>query len=1520
MSTITNELDYGVDYFGFLETVLRDLKGFRTLAHELIQNADDAPGTSKLTFDIRDDALVVENDGTFADCDAVEVRDCPWLSDSSKNRSCDFHRFRRIASGGKRVESDTIGAFGIGFISVYQITDTPELISAGRHWVVDAENQKIKPCNGCAECSTMGTTGTRFVLPWVRNQDSPLRQRLRVEPITDESPDTLLSELQPGIPLAMLFLKRLRQFSLRRNGKQIRAYETIVDKKNDSLIVSDGDDKTMWHLLQGNFDTEASELRNRHVGRIEDKRRANVTIAVPNEPNDDGVFCAFLPTQHRTGLPFHINADFYPTSSRKEIVLESDYQSEWNRAAVNAAAEAVANNVERLRGAVSHKQLWSIFQAVEQVGREAERGTKDKSLGSFWANLGASLRSSAIVYTSRSKWCVPPYSVYLESKEESTATSVLNDLGFNVVHDDLRFAQNLLLNKTVGVPILTALNVAEALQSKGLTDKIQPADLPAFLQGDHMAILCQEVATLLTHYQRRSKDGLEPAIEELGKCAIAKACDGAYWPCEQVYRADSETITLFSTICPSILFLADGQHDELFDQLCPRFDAELAIAELQHTHDESAEEGTEFDSAALIQWFSECIHELRIKPSLVGPLRALPIYPTSSGPRPLTELSLPGDFTDPLGLTDVVDLDALSGRREFLLELKAKELTFETYVTDHVPRAFEDDTVSVEKRRRAIALLAREHGRIEGNQEVREALQNADIVECQDNEFRRPGEVYFPTATVTETMEGNAWLALLPKSDDRESIHSFYRWLGVAQKPRLADIVGRIDALVSDPPTNESVTAIQVLFQHLGDRLGESNAERLLSPLRDTEWLPARNDREQWYLPSDLFADFQRYLFESQVDFIDVSQRVQQNTELLKFFDINIAPETRHVVGHLLHCSAQGVAVHKEVYTFLENKTDDPQVNRLVGQACLYLPDVSRWVTANHVFWEDNPFGRFRYQLGNEFRRYNELFDRLGVGRAPDHSEALDVIKEISETFGEGNRQLDDEARCVLMRCWEMVQHAIDEDDIDADDLATFKDKKVICNTIEVLQPPCWMFFDDRAGLADRFTAIARNSIQRPQGAWRAMAAAGVSPLSQAVESHLVECVNPVDDASLLGNAIERIDQLKRVLEFHPDGVTDNLSQLSDFTCRRVDELQVQYTLKTFGKEWRADRESIHAHYLREDGVLYFVLRNGKPPWPAVARELATILCPDSEPGNIASSLKDVLAADTYEDSVSILDELGVPRLADAADVSGISSGVIDGLGDVFEVDDFTPRDVDEPAPDEPDGRGNAADAIAGILGSDATKPTPPPFELDQPENAGGETSGGGKTGIGGRTVGGNGSGTRPGGGNGGPTSKPTNRKGHARLRSYVMPDRVGAGDGDLEGYKKRTAVDRAGVARVKEFEAAQDRSPIEMPHANPGYDVESTNGSGTIERYIEVKSLSGNWDNFNAGLTDTQFHRAIELKERYWLYVVERAEQDDFQIHRIQDPANKANQFLFDSGWQGVAEEVGGNDMPPTQTENDIA
>jgi hypothetical protein len=95
-------------------------------------------------------------------------------------------------------------------------------------------------------------------------------------------------------------------------------------------------------------------------------------------------------------------------------------------------------------------------------------------------------------------------------------------------------------------------------------------------------------------------------------------------------------------------------------------------------------------------------------------------------------------------------------------------------------------------------------------------------------------------------------------------------------------------------------------------------------------------------------------------------------------------------------------------------------------------------------------------------------------------------------------------------------------------------------------------------------------------------------------------------------------------------------------------------------------------------------------------------------------------------------------------------------------------------------------------------------------------------------------------------------------------------------------------------------------PPKFPGYDIESKDEAGNILRYIEVKSVSGDWGSDGVGLTRTQFEKAREIGDRYWLYVVERADKPNTQIHCIQDPARRVDQFLFDDGWRDAANDEG--------------
>jgi len=266
--SVNTHLSRGIDYLGNLGAKLKDLQGYETLAHELIQNADDAKNVSSMTFDIREDAIHVDNDGIFTDCKEVEESECPWKNNPSIGHRCDFHRFRFVASGDKRDQIGTTGAFGIGFFTVYQVTDNPELISSGRHWKIHEdlpEDKRIEVCSGCKVCLDKNLPNTRFILPWATDPQSYLRKALRVDAITNDTSQKIILQLGKTIPTAMLFLKKIRKIDVKINGYLHRKFER-VDVENGLILEDSGkgnnkEKSHIWYVYNGDFSIKARNHR-----------------------------------------------------------------------------------------------------------------------------------------------------------------------------------------------------------------------------------------------------------------------------------------------------------------------------------------------------------------------------------------------------------------------------------------------------------------------------------------------------------------------------------------------------------------------------------------------------------------------------------------------------------------------------------------------------------------------------------------------------------------------------------------------------------------------------------------------------------------------------------------------------------------------------------------------------------------------------------------------------------------------------------------------------------------------------------------------------------------------------------------------------------------------------------------------------------------------------------------------------------------------------------------------------------
>jgi hypothetical protein len=93
---MSKTLSRAVDHLGFIRQILRELAGYTTLAFELIQNADDIEHATRLRFDIRDEALWVEDDGGFSDCGNQDLSPDDCLSLTQHGHRCDGLAARRL--------------------------------------------------------------------------------------------------------------------------------------------------------------------------------------------------------------------------------------------------------------------------------------------------------------------------------------------------------------------------------------------------------------------------------------------------------------------------------------------------------------------------------------------------------------------------------------------------------------------------------------------------------------------------------------------------------------------------------------------------------------------------------------------------------------------------------------------------------------------------------------------------------------------------------------------------------------------------------------------------------------------------------------------------------------------------------------------------------------------------------------------------------------------------------------------------------------------------------------------------------------------------------------------------------------------------------------------------------------------------------------------------------------------------------------------------------------------------------
>jgi hypothetical protein len=1503
----------GINYHGNLGRVLRDLTGFTTLTFELLQNADDA-GARTLRIDVGQDALVVFNDAVFSDCgdQGLSSEDCPYLA--QRGHRCDFHSFRDVASGDKRDRADTTGAFGIGFIAVYQVADRAVLISSGRRWDID----EMQPeASRIIENPAPDAAGTTFILPWARDPDSLFRQRTASAAIGPDDPQRLFDVLVTTLPTAMLFLRHLREVELQRDGQTECRYRR--EDADDICEITGGDQPRQWLMLPGDFAGDAAALRREFPGKIEDRRRDDVSVAVPLGAEVDGLLCAYLPTDECSGLPAHVNADFSPESDRKHLITDS-FHGQWNRLAVRAAARIIAQRLPNLASLVGHEQLWHLIFAAY----EARPAGPDTGIAAYWQEIAPLLPAMPVMWTTTGQWTTPAGTVFLYSGDEDEAIPVLEQLGVLVMHPQVgAFVRR--MSGRAGARQLSIEILAMALRDNGLTSPTSLADAPLALSAqESREILWREMERLLSR-QVSANDR-----ELLERTAVMPGTDGRLWPPGQLRRTDPLTAQLVADLRLGVAFLDRTALPDNCDRLaalCPPLDLRsvltlLADSDGAHALRDALASGR-VSTAQVLSWLRGHEQAILANRDLRSQVRALPIYPTGTGYRPLDEVMLPGGFTDRLGIAEAIDRDQVAEHVSFLQRLGATTLTLRTYLTESVPSAARRPEMLADPRwQHLIAELAARLDDFAQDAEVRQALTPLPLVAC-DGGFLVASSCYFASETVTAVLGTQTPIARPLATHERSTI-SLYEWLGVANDPRLPDVVSRVRQLAArdqNPQTRRSVAAvIGYLGRFVRDR--RTPVPDTLGPLRDLAWLPVRGDHA-WYLPARVNTVFSETLFATQGTFLDVPLKVQQDAaDFLHWLGVESNPSVGQVVAHLLTLAGQGAPVTRGVYFELNRSATDPAIDRLVGTACLLLPD-GRYVPPTAVFRQANPFGRFRQLLGPDFDAIGALLDRLGVKRIPDHEDARNVLIEIAhEEQARFHLPVEDEDDvAVIWRCWQMLDGALARDEVDAEWFASLRELPVVPNAASVLTAPAWLLIDDMPGVAAALN-VGDAVIRRKEGMWRAFQAAGVRSLTEAVDVDILQIEETTRDGDVRHRIDTRLPALARVLDEDPDGIPRLTATVTQLAFPQTPVLLIRYRLPVFGLT--SDEASLKALYVpaerldhREAQLISCPQDDGTWPWMLIAKEFARALYPGESPGPLASSLYVALSAPSLDAAHSALDDAGWPRV-DHVEVTPPGTGP--GVG--FGANDSTADSPDHSQPAR--ASSNITDAAAAARthteetqagdARSSEKADDRTARASRDESSGSYASPEhGAIGESDDLLGQTG---------GGETPSPYRRRlptqggsfaaNRGRLRSYVM---VGDSEETERTPVDHSPVDEAGVRHVVEFEREAGRHPEVMAHENPGFDVISRDDAGRILRHVEVKSTASGWDDMGVGLTRTQFEFAQQHRGTFWLYVVEYAlDRSRVRVIRIADPISRADEFRFDGGWSAVgenADKASGRPMP---------
>ena len=371
-----------------IKNILDEYSGNIDIFKEMIQNADDA-GANEIHFIL--DERRHKDERVFNDQSKHMQGPALCVYNDKSFAPADYEGLQNLGIGSKRTSEETIGKFGIGFNTVYSVTDTPMFVSNNDLVILDPHREFVP----CAEVGNPGgkfpltqdfvnsysdivnafnlhetvnvnmNTGTLFRLPLRCEFDSEI-VGLRRTDLNDVK--TKLDEFENAAKDILLFLKNISVIKVSHINAEGAMTTSAKFSSTKETAMSDSPTTYSMTLESKTRDYPSGKIDSFKVAKSQAEdpssgRKAEGAVAInmrhfETGEKEKGKIYVGLPLKESSTQPVHINGNFQLDHGRNGLLAGSSWNKTVMSTAVSSAYIELLESVkETLQAEQSERKL-----------------------------------------------------------------------------------------------------------------------------------------------------------------------------------------------------------------------------------------------------------------------------------------------------------------------------------------------------------------------------------------------------------------------------------------------------------------------------------------------------------------------------------------------------------------------------------------------------------------------------------------------------------------------------------------------------------------------------------------------------------------------------------------------------------------------------------------------------------------------------------------------------------------------------------------------------------------------------------------------------------------------------------------------------------------------------------------------------------------------------------------------------------------------------------------------------------